>query len=67
MRLRGTAAGRPAGDSVAIGRAVIEMVAWMAMHRLADKEPTPVERVAARRACIAVACGGVLGSSAAIC
>jgi len=67
VRLRRTAAGRPVGDSVAIGRAAIEMVAWMAMHRLADKEPTPVETVTARRACIAVACGGVLGSSAEKC
>jgi AcrR family transcriptional regulator len=66
VRSRRAAAHRAAEDSAAIGRAVIEMVAWMAMHRLAGKEPTSVETATARRACVALACGGMLGASAAV-
>jgi AcrR family transcriptional regulator len=47
----------------AIGRAVVEMVAWMAMHRTREKAALPFDADAARSACIAVACGGLLGTS----
>jgi hypothetical protein len=47
----------------AIGRAVVEMVAWMAMHRARETAALPFDADAARCACIAVACGGLLGTS----
>ena len=45
----------------AVGRAIVEMVAWMAMHRAKEPVELPFDTVAARSACIAVACGGILG------
>jgi len=45
----------------AMSRAVVEMVAWMAMHRARDPGGVQFDEAAARRACIAIACGGVLG------
>ena len=47
----------------AIGRAVVEMVAWMAMHRVREPVALPFDTAAARCACIAVASGGLLGTS----
>ena len=45
----------------AMSRAVIEMVAWMAMHHARDPGAVQFDHAAARRACIAIACGGLLG------
>jgi hypothetical protein len=41
-----------------------EMVAWMAMHRTREHIAQPFDTATARQACIAVACGGLLGSAA---
>ena len=46
----------------AIGRAVVEMVAWMAMHRAREPIVLPFDTAAARYACIAIASGGLLGA-----
>jgi AcrR family transcriptional regulator len=47
----------------AISRAVVEMVAWMAMHRARDPgAAAQFDQAAARHACIAIACGGLLGT-----
>jgi hypothetical protein len=46
----------------AMSRAVVEMVAWMAMHRARDPGAIQFDQSAARRACIAIACGGLLGA-----
>jgi len=46
----------------AISRAIVEMVAWMAMHRTRDPGAIQFDQAAARRACIAIACGGLLGT-----
>jgi AcrR family transcriptional regulator len=46
----------------AMSRAVVEMVAWMAMHHARDPGAVQFDHAAARRACIAVACGGLLGT-----
>jgi AcrR family transcriptional regulator len=45
----------------AMSRAVVEMVAWMAIHHARDPDGVPFNHAAARRACIAIACGGLLG------
>jgi AcrR family transcriptional regulator len=45
----------------AASRAVIEMVAWMAMHHARDPGTVRFDQAAAKRACIAIACGGLLG------
>jgi AcrR family transcriptional regulator len=47
----------------AMSRAVVEMVAWMAIHHARDPDGVPFNQAAARRACIAIACGGLLGAS----
>ncbi len=49
----------------AVGRAVVEMVAWMAMHRIREPLVQPFDATAARQACIALACGGLLGTAPA--
>jgi len=46
----------------AIGRALVEMVAWMAMHRARQPVALPFDTAAARDACIAIATGGLLGT-----
>jgi AcrR family transcriptional regulator len=46
----------------AIGRALVEMVAWMAMHRARQPVAPPFDTAAARDACIAIASGGLLGT-----
>jgi AcrR family transcriptional regulator len=50
-------------DPAAIGRALVEMVAWMAMHRARVPIAPPFDTAAARDACIAIASGGLLGTS----
>jgi AcrR family transcriptional regulator len=61
---------RPPGsrgeNPAAIGRAVVEMVAWMAMHRARQPVALPFDTAAARDACIAIASGGLLGSCVAV-
>jgi len=47
--------------AAAMSRAVIEMVAWMAMHRARDPGTAQFDQAAARHACIAIARGGLLG------
>jgi hypothetical protein len=46
----------------AIGRALVEMVAWMAMHHARMPVALPFDKAAARDACIAIASGGLLGT-----
>jgi len=48
----------------AVSRAVVEMVAWMAIHHAQDPDPVQFDHAAARRACIAIACGGLLDTGA---
>ena len=48
----------------AVSRAVVEMVAWMAMHHARDLGAVQFDQAAARRACIAIACDGLLGMGA---
>ncbi len=48
----------------AIVRAIVEMVAWMAMHRAREPVAQPFDRAAARSACIVIARGGLLGAAA---
>jgi len=55
---------RGSEDPAAIGRAIVETVAWMAMHRFKEPKPMQIDEAAARSACIAMACGGVLRTSA---
>jgi hypothetical protein len=50
-------------NPAAMSRAVVEMVAWMAMHHLRDPGTVQFDQAAARRACIAMACGGLLGTA----
>ena len=63
-RRRSAPLGRRGEQPAAIGRAVVEMVAWMAMHRARDPVAQPFDTVAARYACIALASGGLLGTPA---
>jgi hypothetical protein len=49
-------------DPAAIGRALVEMVAWMAMHYARQPVALPFDTAAARDACIAIASGGLLGT-----
>jgi hypothetical protein len=63
-RRRSAPLGRRGEQSAAIGRAVVEMVAWMAMHRARDPAAQPFDTAAARHACIVIASGGLLGTSA---
>jgi hypothetical protein len=49
-------------DPAAIGRALVEMVAWMAMHHARQPVALPFDTAAAREACIAIASGGLLGT-----
>jgi AcrR family transcriptional regulator len=63
-RRRGPALDGCGGHPAAVGRAVVEMVAWMAMHRTREPIAQPFDTATARQACIAVACGGLLGSAA---
>jgi len=49
-------------DPAAIGRALVEMIAWMAMHRARQPVALPFDTAAARDACIAIASGGLLGT-----
>jgi AcrR family transcriptional regulator len=46
----------------AMSRAVVEMIAWMAMHHARDPGEVQFDHTAARRACVAIACGGLLGT-----
>jgi AcrR family transcriptional regulator len=62
-RRRSAPLGRRGESSAAIGRAVVEMVAWMAMHRARDPVAQPFDTAAARYACVAVASGGLLGAA----
>jgi AcrR family transcriptional regulator len=62
-RRRRAPLGRRGEQSAAIGRAVVEMVAWMAMHRARDPAAQPFDTAAARHACIVIASGGLLGTS----
>ena len=48
-------------QAAAVSRAVVEMVAWMAMHHARDPGTVQFDAAAARRACVAIACGGLLG------
>ena len=63
-RRRGPALGGRGEHPAAVGRAVVEMVAWMAMHRTRHPIAQRFDTATARQACIAVACGGLLGSAA---
>jgi hypothetical protein len=49
-------------DPAAIGRALVEMVAWMAMHHAREPIVLSFDRAAARDACMAIASGGLLGT-----
>jgi AcrR family transcriptional regulator len=57
--------GRRGENPAAIGRALVEMVAWMAMHRARQPVAPPFDTAAAREACIAIASGGLLGTGVA--
>jgi hypothetical protein len=63
-RRRRTPPGGRGENPAAIGRAVLEMVAWMAMHRAREPVAQPFDTAAARYACIALASGGLLGTTA---
>jgi AcrR family transcriptional regulator len=64
VRRRGKLPRRGGGTfPAAISRAVVETVAWMAMHHLRDPGTVRFDQAAARRACIAMACGGLLGAA----
>jgi hypothetical protein len=54
--------GRRGEDPAAIGRGLVEMVAWMAMHHARLPVALPFDTAAARDACIAIASGGLLGT-----
>jgi AcrR family transcriptional regulator len=59
---RGMRPGSRGEDPAAIGRALVEMVAWMAMHHARQPVALPFDTAAARDACIAIASGGLLGT-----
>lgn len=65
-RRQGLSARTPSKHPAAVGRAIVEMVAWMAMHRAKEPVAQPFDTAAARQACIAIACGGLLGVTATI-
>jgi AcrR family transcriptional regulator len=65
-RRRGPVVGERGEHPAAVSRAVVEMVAWMAMHRTREPIAQPFDAAAARQACIAVACGGLLGAAAIV-
>jgi AcrR family transcriptional regulator len=61
VRRRGKASHLGGGKyPAAVSRAVVEMVAWMAMHRVQDPGAVQFDEAAARHACIVIACGGCL-------
>jgi len=59
---RRTPPGTRRQDPAAIGRALVEMVAFMAMHHARQPVALPFDTAAARGACIAIASGGLLGT-----